>query len=119
MGLYKRATERGSWWGGVSLVGYNVFLFSLGLYPPELIQELKTRFRSVGFNGKDEGGSKHSDSVDVIGKRALMAIKLENPHLFENGHYREAWSRGFGARIRYMRSAVDIEGVRVGFERGD
>ncbi len=33
-GLYKRATEGRSWWGGVSLIGYNVDLLSLGLYPP-------------------------------------------------------------------------------------
>ena len=102
--------EGGSWWGGVSLEEYNVFLFSLGLYPPEPIQEPKTKFRNAEFYGKGEGGLKHSDSVDVIGKRALMGMKLASPQFFEDEHYCEAWSRGFGARVRYVRSAVDVEG---------
>lgn len=40
-GLYKRATEGGSWWGGVSFVKYNIYVLSLGLYPPGVVEELK------------------------------------------------------------------------------
>ena len=113
-GLYKRATEGGSWWGGTSLLGYDVYLLSLGLYPPELVQELITKFGNARFYGKGEGGLIHSDSVDVIGKRALAAMREVSPQLFEERHFHEAWSRGFGAKVRYVRSAVDIEGVRLG-----
>lgn len=68
-GLYKRATEGGSWWGGVSLVGYDVFLQSLGLYPPEVLEPLKEEFKEAGFFGKGEGGLRHNDSVDAVGKK--------------------------------------------------
>lgn len=117
-GLYKRATEGGSWWGGVSLVGYNVYLLSLGLYPPEVVDDLKSRFRNAGFYGKGEGGLRHSDSVDEVGKRALSAMKQVRPELFAKENFDEAWSQGFGAKVRYAKSAVDIAGIRVGFSRG-
>src|SRR5579862_4753117 len=32
-GIFKRATVGGSWWGGVSLVAYDMYLFRLGMYP--------------------------------------------------------------------------------------
>jgi crotonobetainyl-CoA:carnitine CoA-transferase CaiB-like acyl-CoA transferase len=35
-GIWKRATEGGSWWGGSSLVAYDLFLFRLGLYPADV-----------------------------------------------------------------------------------
>ena len=95
-----------------------MYLLSLGLYPPELVQELITRFRNAGFYGKCEGGLIHSDSVDAIGKREFAAMREVSPQLFEDRHFHRAWSRSFGAKVRYVRSAVDIEGVRVGFERG-
>lgn len=117
-GLYKRATEGGSWWGGVSLVGYNVYLLSLGLYPPEVVDVLKSRFREAGFYGKGGGGLRHSDSVDEVGKRALNAMKQVRPELFDEKIYDEAWSQGFEAEVRYVKSAVDIAGIRVGFSRG-
>lgn len=117
-GLYKRATEGGSWWGGVSLVGYNVFLSSLGLYPPEVVDDLKSRFRGAGFHGKGDGGLRHSDSVNEVGRRALKAMKQLRPELFDESNFEEAWSHGFGARVRHVKSAVDVAGVRVGFSRG-
>lgn len=36
LGLFNRATRGGSWWGGVSLVAYDMFLFRLGMYPDEV-----------------------------------------------------------------------------------
>jgi len=35
-GILKRATEGGSWWGGASLVSYDLFLFRLGMYPTDV-----------------------------------------------------------------------------------
>jgi len=116
-GLYQRATQGGSWWGGVSLVGYDVFLLGLGLYEPETLDPLKEEFAGSGFFGKGEGGLRHNDSVDEVGKRALKAMKELRPGLFdkENGH--EAWSKAYQADVKYVRSAVRIEGVAVGFDR--
>ena len=117
-GLYKRATERESWWGGVSLVGYDVYLLSLGLYPPEVVDDLKSRFRDAGFFGKDAGGLRYSDSVDEVGKRALKAMKQVRPELFNERNFDEAWSHGFGAKVKYAKSAVDIAGISIVFLRG-
>ena len=50
-------------------------VLSLGLYPPEVVEELKSRFRDAGFYGKEEGGLRHSDSVDKVGKRTLRSTK--------------------------------------------
>jgi crotonobetainyl-CoA:carnitine CoA-transferase CaiB-like acyl-CoA transferase len=35
-GVLKRATEGGSWWGGSSLVAYDMYLFRLGIYPEDV-----------------------------------------------------------------------------------
>jgi crotonobetainyl-CoA:carnitine CoA-transferase CaiB-like acyl-CoA transferase len=35
-GIWKRATGGGSWWGGSSLMAYDLFLFRLGLYPADV-----------------------------------------------------------------------------------
>jgi crotonobetainyl-CoA:carnitine CoA-transferase CaiB-like acyl-CoA transferase len=35
-GILKRATEGGSWWGGASLLAYDMFLFRLGMYPDDV-----------------------------------------------------------------------------------
>jgi crotonobetainyl-CoA:carnitine CoA-transferase CaiB-like acyl-CoA transferase len=35
-GILKRATEGGSWWGGASLVAYDMYLFGLGMYPDDV-----------------------------------------------------------------------------------
>ena len=36
LGIWERSRRGGSWWGGVSLVGYDMFLFRLGMYPDEV-----------------------------------------------------------------------------------
>ena len=59
----------------MSLVGYDIFLLSLGYYLPEVVDELETRIREAGFCGKGEVGLRHSDSVDGTRKRALHATR--------------------------------------------
>ena len=116
-GLYKRATLGGSWWGGVSLVGYDIYLLSLGLYEPEILDSLKGDFRDAGFFGAGEGGLRHNDSVDEVGKRALKAMKERRPGLFDAENCLEAYSKAYDAKIKYVRSAVKIDGVGIGFGR--
>jgi hypothetical protein len=55
--------------------------------------------------------------VDEIGGRALKIMKRCHPQLFEEGLIQRAWSKGFGDYITWVRSAVHIEGVNVGFKR--
>ena len=119
-GLYKRAKEGGSWWGSASLVGYNVYLHSLGIYPPSVLEELKWRFREAGFYGHVHGkdGLRHNDSAEIVAKRAIAAMKQVSPTLFDEKHVHEAYCKGYGAPVKYVRSSVNIGGIRVGFKRG-
>ncbi len=113
-GSIKRATEGGSWWGGVSLVADDIFLLNLGLYPPEMVAELKKNYRDAGFHGKGEGGLRHSGSVDEIGRRALATMRKISPRFFDDRHSFEAWSPKFGATVRYPRTPLDKVEVTFG-----
>ncbi|KAL9085250.1 MAG: hypothetical protein Q9165_007684 [Trypethelium subeluteriae] len=110
-GLYRRAKEGGSWWGGVSLCQYDIFLQSLGLYPAEVQQEIKSRHDKEFFE------LKHADSVDEVGKRALQSMKKVHPELFDTKYCHESWSKGYQANIRFIKPVVAIEETWQGFVR--
>ncbi|KAK4157990.1 CoA-transferase family III domain-containing protein [Chaetomidium leptoderma] len=120
VGLYKRATEGGSWVCRTSLCQYDVFLMGLGLLP-ETEQARLRRVHGAGDDGPEGGffGLRHSDSVDEVGKRALASMRAVVPHLFEDGGalMQEAWSEGFQGVLRWPREAVEIDGLRVGHVR--
>jgi hypothetical protein len=113
-GLFRRANEGGSWFGRTSLCQYDVFLQQLGLYGENECQEIREVFGS-GREGFFE--LRHSDSVDEIGARTLKIMKRCHPQLFEEELIQRAWSEGFGEYITWVKSAVHIEGVNVGFKR--
>ncbi|KAL2074527.1 hypothetical protein VTL71DRAFT_8305 [Oculimacula yallundae] len=110
-GLYKRATEGGSWIGRTSLCQYDVFLLGLGLYG----SEVKERVRQE--HDEDFFSLRHADSVDEVGGRALKSMKRVHPELFDEKLMQTAFSKGFGEEISWCRSPVTVEGLRVGFER--
>jgi len=110
-GLFLRARDGGSYVGKVSLVQYDVFLMRLGLYPPEVIERMRREHDGEFFQ------LRHSDSVDEVGRRALRSMRRVRPGLFEERMFHESFSRGFGARVKYVRPVVQIEGLRNGFCR--
>ncbi|KAI9685799.1 MAG: hypothetical protein M1820_010738 [Bogoriella megaspora] len=112
-GLYRRAREGGSWWGGVSLCQYDVFLQGLGLYPEEVQQGMRERHDKEFFE------LRHADSVDEVGKRALRSIKRIHPELFEegSGYCHESWASKYNAKIKFVKPVVSIEGTWQGFLR--
>ena len=110
-GLYRRATEGGSWWGCVSLCQYDVFLQGLGLYPPEVQQEIKSRHDKEFFE------LRHADSVDEVGKRALRSMKRVHSELFDDKYCHESWAKGYEAKVRFVKPVVEIEGTWQGFLR--
>lgn len=117
VGLYRRATEGGSWVARTSLCQYDCFLMGLGLLPAEE----QARLREV-FGQGDEGDGffalRHSDSVDEVGKRALAGMRRVVPDLFEGeGMMHAAWSEGFKGVVRWPSEAVQVEGLRVGHVR--
>ena len=110
-GLYRRAKEGGSWWGGVSLCQYDIFLQHLGLYPAEVQREIKSRHDKEFFE------LRHADNVDEVGKRALRSMKRVHPELFDEGYCHETWAGSFDARVRFVKPVVEIEGTWQGFVR--
>lgn len=115
-GLYKRATEGGSWNCRTSLCQYDVFLLGLGLLP----EGEQNRLRKLFEQDKEDGffGLRHSDSVDEVGKRALARMREVTPFLFEGDKMmHEGWSEGFGAEVRWPREAIEVEGIKVGHVR--
>ncbi|KAL2201402.1 CoA-transferase family III domain-containing protein [Corynascus similis CBS 632.67] len=132
-GLYRRATEGGSWICRTSLVQYDVFLMGLGLLAPEEQERLRRAHASTSAGFFE---LRHSDSVDEVGRRALASMRVVAPHLFEEdekdeegeeddgdekgksrGIMQEAWSEAFRGVVRWPQEAVDIEGLKVGHVR--
>jgi hypothetical protein len=111
VGLHRRATQGGSWACRTSLVQYDMFVLSLGLYPSAVQNRLRETHDREFFQ------LRHCDSVDEVGRRALRSIKRLHPHLFSEGNMLRAWSHGFGAEIRWPREALGISGLAVGHVR--
>lgn len=118
-GLYRRATEGGSWVCRTSLCQYDVFLMQLGLLPEGEQERLRGVFGG-GEDGDGDGeegffGLRHCDSVDEVGRRALAGMKRVAPHLFDSEKMmHSAWSEGFQGVVRWPKEAVEVEGLRVG-----
>ncbi|KAM3070352.1 hypothetical protein ACMFMG_010183 [Clarireedia jacksonii] len=110
-GLFKRAKEGGSWRGTTSLCQYDVFLLGLGLYDSDIQAKVRREHDERFFK------LRHADSVDEVGGRALKSMRRVHPELFDEQNMQKAYSKGFGEEIRWCRSPVTIEGLRVGFER--
>ena len=106
-GLYRRATVGGSWMCRTSLVQYDVFLLALGLYPREVQEGLRMIHDPEFF------ALRHSDSVDEVGKRAKQSMLKLFPHLFADDMMQSAWSRGFGAELRWPKEPIRIKGLRI------
>lgn len=110
-GLFKRAKDGGSWVGRTSLCQYDVFLLGLGLYGEDVSKKMRDTHDAEFFD------LRHADSVDEVGGRALKSMRRCHPELFDASLMQKAYSRGFKEEIMWVRSAVSIEGVGVGFER--
>jgi hypothetical protein len=110
-GLHRRAREGGSWVGRTSLSQYDIFLLRLGLYG----EGVKTKMRQ---EHKDEFFKlRHADSVDEGGKRALKSMKILYLKLFDDSLMRKPFGKGFGEEIKWCRSQMTVEGLRVGVLR--
>ena len=111
-GLYKRATQGGSWHGKVSLVQYDLLLFKAGLYPHSVQEEIREHLTP------EFSALRHSHSVDQISKAARVMMMARFPELFDE-RYCEAWySEMYGDVVCAVRPVVEIEGLEIGFVRG-
>ncbi|KAI5928579.1 CoA-transferase family III [Camillea tinctor] len=111
-GLYRRATEGGSWVGRTSLSQYDIFLLSLGTYPAAVQEQLRRSHDEQQFFDL-----RHSDSVDEVGGRALRGIKSLHPELFDGHTMQSAYSEGFGGVVTWPKEALEVTGLKVGHVR--
>ncbi|KAF5873441.1 putative caib baif family enzyme protein [Botrytis fragariae] len=111
VGLFRRAKEGGSWRGTTSLCQYDVFLLGLGLYGDDVKKRVRKDHDDHFFD------LRHADSVDEVGGRALKSMRRAHPELFDEKNMQKTFSKGFGEEIKWCRSPVSVEGIRVGFER--
>ncbi|KAG9233979.1 CoA-transferase family III domain-containing protein [Amylocarpus encephaloides] len=111
VGLYRRATEGGSYLGRTSLSQYDIFLLQLGIYGEDVKEQIRAEHDEDFFR------LRHADSVDEVGGRALRSMKKVHPELFDDSLMQSAFSKGFGEEIKWCRSPVSIDGLQVGFSR--
>ncbi|KAI0526253.1 CoA-transferase family III [Xylaria bambusicola] len=110
-GLYRRATQGGSWICKTSLSQYNLFLLSLGSYPEHVQDELRRQHDTQFF------ALRHNDSVDEVGKRALCSIRRLHPRLFTDSMMQSVYSPGFGGTVRRPKEALEVQGLKIGHVR--
>ena len=55
--------------------------------------------------------------MDEFCGQALRSMHQAHPELFDDKNMQKAWSKGFGEEIKWRRSPMTIEGLRIGFER--
>ena len=120
-GIWRRATEGGSWWGGSSLMAYDLFLFRLGLYPgatwytfheygANIRDPVKSRYDSKFFE------LRHYDSVDRISAIALLNMKRLYPEVFStHKHMEKHYSEGFKGEVDLLSPVVKMNATRNGF----
>lgn len=110
-GLYRRATEGGSWLCRTSLSQYDTFLLSLGTYTPEVQVQLWKYHDRVFFD------LRHSDSVDEVSGRALKSMRRLHPALFSDEMMQSSFSPGFGGVVKWPKEPLTVGGLNIGFSR--
>ncbi|KAI1464693.1 CoA-transferase family III [Daldinia caldariorum] len=110
-GIYRRATQGGSWICRTSLSQYDIFLLSLGMYPAEVQNKLRREHDPNFFE------LRHNDSVDEIGRRALASVRSLHPTLFANHLMQSAYSEGFGGIVTWPKEPLTVSGIKIGHVR--
>ncbi|OJJ47672.1 hypothetical protein ASPZODRAFT_15120 [Penicilliopsis zonata CBS 506.65] len=118
-GLYHRAKTGGSYHGKASLMHYDLLLFAVGPYSPEMQRELRDAQPAEFFQ------LRHCDSVDRISSTALKIMQARFPHLYVapgNAEGKPAltekwYSKAYGAEIEVVTPVAEIDGVDNTFVR--
>ncbi|KAK9423650.1 putative CoA-transferase family III [Seiridium unicorne] len=110
-GLYRRATEGGSWICRTSLSQYDLFLLSMGTHSPEEQKRLREKHDRAFFD------LRHSDSVDEVSGRALRSMKRLHPVLFSDDMMQSALSPGFGGVLRWPKEPLSVDGLEIKYCR--
>ena len=114
LGLYKRATEGGSWELGVSLTKYNLWVMGLGMYPDNVWQKVLADHKPE----IEEFGLGHLANFDVVSKAAIKSMRrLHEKRFFDDRFMVELKGEGFGEPgvIKTCRPVVKTSGMRNGW----
>ncbi|KAL7626306.1 hypothetical protein AAE478_003077 [Parahypoxylon ruwenzoriense] len=110
-GIYRRATQGGSWMCRTSLSQYDIFLLSLGTYPTDVQEKLRREHDPHFFE------LRHNDSVEEVSQRALYSIKYLHPELFMDHMTQSAHSEAFGGVVTWPKEPLEVEGIKIGHVR--
>lgn len=117
-GLYHRAKTGGSYHGKASLMHYDLLLFAVGQYSPEVQEKLRSAQPPELFK------LRHCDSVDRISSTVLKIMQTRFPHLYigsdevgEKALTEKWWAEPYKAAIEVVRPVAEIEGVENRFVR--
>jgi hypothetical protein len=117
-GLYNRATKGGSWACRSSLCQYDIFLMSLGSYPSSVQERIRLAHSTPVADKKDDFFAlRHDDSVDEVGRRALLSMRRVAPHLFADAMMQASWSDGYAGQLCRPKDPVTIKGLKIGYLR--
>ncbi|KAI2469252.1 CoA-transferase family III [Annulohypoxylon bovei var. microspora] len=110
-GIYRRATQGGSWICRTSLSQYNLFLLSLGTYPIDVQDKLRREHDPHFFE------LRHNDSVDEVSQRALASVRHLHPTLFESHIMQSAYSEAYGGVVTWTKEPLQVDGIKIGHVR--
>lgn len=111
-GLYHRAVSGGSWHGKVSLMHYDLLLFSMGQYLDAVQDDLRSR------QGVEFFKLRHNHSVDQISGTVLRSMRELYPWLFDGERGRERWVSGkWDGELSVIKPVAKIEALEMSFQR--
>ena len=110
--LYARATRGGSYFAGVSLTKYNLWVMALSPYPPAVW----SRVLAAHEPEIKEFKLNHLSNFDVVSKAAVKSMtRLHGPRLFEDAYMFERESEGFKGVVKSCRPVVRCSGTENGW----
>ena len=65
-----------------------------------------------------KAGLMRDDVVDYLGEEALKDMKQAIFELFGDWYFDKAFSQGFGAKVKYAKSAANLDGTVWAFPEG-
>jgi hypothetical protein len=101
--LYHHATIGGSYFTGVSLAPYNLWVQSLTPYPEPVWSHMLSSHRDASSLLKPSLSSlNHLSNFDVVSKATIGSMKILHPRLFEGKYMFEMEAPGFGVWLRVV-----------------
>lgn len=101
-GLYKRATQGGSYWAKTSLVQYDLLLMAQGQYPEDVWKSILSK------QSKEFQNVRYYDSVDKISGSALVGL-LEGGAFKIDDYLETVESPGFHGTVKVLKPVVQMD----------